>query len=153
MPDTPIAATGGCLCGAIRYEARIFARSAYVCHCTKCQKSTGQPFEIGVPVLAGTLRWTKGEPASYLAMPNGRRMFCPTCAARLAWVPTDPKEDWTTNVDPCGLDDPSVVRTMEHIFIDTRQPWFEIADDLPRYTEDQMDMVSARWHAERVRSA
>jgi hypothetical protein len=150
MRDKAVAVTGGCLCGAIRYEAEVFARSAYICHCTLCQKSTGQPFEIGVPVKAGTFRWIKGEPTYYMALPHGRRAFCPTCASRLAWVSTDPAFDWTTNIDPCCLDDPSIVRPCEHIFVDTRQPWFEVADSLPRYREDDMDSVVERWRVART---
>jgi hypothetical protein len=43
---------------ALRGEA--FVRGAYYCHCTICQKSSGEPFEIGVTIKAGTLRFTKG---------------------------------------------------------------------------------------------
>jgi hypothetical protein len=49
--------TGGCLCGRIRYEANVFLKNGYLCHCTMCQKSTGQPAEIAVLIKAGTLRY------------------------------------------------------------------------------------------------
>ncbi|MCV2871909.1 hypothetical protein OEZ71_06330 [Defluviimonas sp. WL0050] len=46
--------TGGCLCGNIRYEADVFLHDGYICHCTICQRSTGQPAEITVLIKAGT---------------------------------------------------------------------------------------------------
>ena len=41
---TPV--TGGCHCGRIRYQADVFLSNGYICHCTICQRSTGQPAEI-----------------------------------------------------------------------------------------------------------
>ena len=41
--------TGGCLCGRVRYAAEVFLQNGYICHCTICQRSTGQPAEITVP--------------------------------------------------------------------------------------------------------
>jgi len=48
--------TGGCLCGRVRYEADVFLHDGYICHCTVCRPSTGQPAEITVLIKAGTLR-------------------------------------------------------------------------------------------------
>ena len=52
--------TAGCLCGSIRYKAKAFLEIVYYCHCRSCQKSTGQPAEIGVLIKAGTLTF-EGE--------------------------------------------------------------------------------------------
>ena len=38
--------TGGCLCGAIRYEAKVSASENWYCHCRMCQKSTGSVVSI-----------------------------------------------------------------------------------------------------------
>jgi hypothetical protein len=125
-------------------------RSAYYCHCTLCQRNNGAPFEIGVPLKSGTLRFVKGEPGWYMAKSTGYRGFCSACGSRLAWKPSDPADDWATNVAACSLDDASGVRPLEHIFIDTAQPWFRLDDGLPRYAEPEMDAVFARWKAERT---
>ena len=47
---------GGCLCGAVRYEAEVFLHNGYICHCTICQRSTGQPAEITVLIKASYAR-------------------------------------------------------------------------------------------------
>ena len=49
MGDWAQPVTGGCLCGAVRYEAEVFLQSAYYCHCKSCQKSSGQPAEMARP--------------------------------------------------------------------------------------------------------
>ncbi len=36
--------TGGCLCGAVRYEVSGEPYIAGLCHCTKCRKLTGSAF-------------------------------------------------------------------------------------------------------------
>jgi hypothetical protein len=39
--SSPIRKTGGCLCGAIRYEVRGPLRPVVDCHCTMCRRTSG----------------------------------------------------------------------------------------------------------------
>ena len=64
--------SGGCLCGRVRYEAEVFLQNGYICHCTICQRSTGQPAEITVLIKAGTLRYLQGR-AEVLRLVAGRK--------------------------------------------------------------------------------
>jgi hypothetical protein len=45
--------TGGCQCGAIRYEVSEVPQLVYTCHCTECQRLTGSAFSMAL-VVAGT---------------------------------------------------------------------------------------------------
>ena len=55
--------TGGCQCGAIRYEITQPSITIYTCHCTDCQRFTSSAFSIGVIVLEETLRLSgEGNP-------------------------------------------------------------------------------------------
>ena len=43
--------TGGCLCGAVRYEITQPPLVAYTCHCTVCQRLTGSAFSSAIVVI------------------------------------------------------------------------------------------------------
>ena len=51
MADSKL--TGGCQCGAVRYEWAEGPKYASVCHCRMCQKASGQPF---MALTGGKLR-------------------------------------------------------------------------------------------------
>ncbi|MGA0841157.1 MAG: GFA family protein [Pseudomonadales bacterium] len=42
--------TGGCLCGAIRYELKQDPSIAAICHCTHCQRQSGGLFSTNLMV-------------------------------------------------------------------------------------------------------
>ena len=55
--------TGGCQCGAIRYEIREAPHLVYTCHCTECQRLTGSAFSMALAVSAGVFHFAGTEPA------------------------------------------------------------------------------------------
>jgi hypothetical protein len=133
--------TGGCLCGRIRYEAEVFLKNGYICHCTICQKSTGQPAEITVLIKPGTLRYLQGEPKYYPSSLFGKRGFCPDCGSRLVWQAIDPEDDWSTNLTVGSLDNPSEARVTCHMYADTQLPWYRVMEELPKFTEATADQM------------
>lgn len=149
MRDKPVKVSGGCLCGNVRYEAEVFLKSGYYCHCRICQKSSGQPAEITVPIKAGSLIFVNAEPKYYVSSDYGKRGFCGECGSRLVWKATDPENDWQTNVTIGSLDNPAEARPGDHIFVDTQLPWYRIDETLPRYREDEVEGMMSVWKDER----
>src|SRR6187551_1629262 len=49
--------SGGCLCGAVRYECNAEPFGTAICHCTHCQKVSGSAFSVNVVVPAPSLTW------------------------------------------------------------------------------------------------
>jgi hypothetical protein len=79
--------TGGCLCGAVRYESTGEPGFALLCHCRDCQRQSGSAFAAGWRVPAAGFRVTQGEPKLYVrAADSGNeitRAFCPDCGTML----------------------------------------------------------------------
>lgn len=150
MRDTAKNVTGGCLCGKVRYQAQVFLKSGYYCHCRICQKSSGQPAEITVPIKTSTLVFTKSKPKYYVSSEHGKRGFCEDCGSRLVWQALDPQNDWLTNIDVGSLDNPGEVKPSNHIFVDTKLPWYTINEDLPKFKEAEVEAMLSMWKQERM---
>ena len=52
--------TGGCQCGAVRYQLLTPPEHACICHCRMCQRASGQAFMAFASVRREDLRWTRG---------------------------------------------------------------------------------------------
>ena len=132
MTDTvPLPLTGGCLCGACRYELSAAPYFAYVCHCTDCQTQSGSAFNMSMPAPRAALKITKGAPAVFLRpMPGGRISevnFCGACGSRL-FALSNPE---VAVVRPGTLDDASWVFPAVQNFVRSAHPW-AIIEGVPR---------------------
>ena len=82
-------ATGGCLCGAVRYEVRGALRGILVCHCVECRRYHGTSGAYTAVARSGLrlidpeaqLRWFPGRRAP----PAVQRGFCGRCGSSLFW--------------------------------------------------------------------
>jgi hypothetical protein len=54
--------TGGCLCGAIRYEITEAPQMVYTCHCMDCQRLTSSAFSMAILVSDAAFRLMGIEP-------------------------------------------------------------------------------------------
>ncbi|MFT4671548.1 MAG: hypothetical protein ACI945_000884 [Pseudohongiellaceae bacterium] len=149
MTDKPIHVTGCCLCGEVRYEAEVLLKSGFICHCRVCQKSTGQPSEITVPIKAGTLIFVKGEPKFYVSSADCQRGFCADCGSRIVAQALDPANDWLTNLTVGSLDNSAAVSVECHIFVDTQLPWYQLNESLPRFKEGEVGALFEQWNIAR----
>ncbi|MEM8755124.1 MAG: GFA family protein [Pseudomonadota bacterium] len=119
--------TGGCLCGAIRYEAAAEETLPYICHCTDCQRYGGGPFHAAIVVAAASLK-IAGEPQVWAkTADSGRevaRHFCGTCGGH---VFTSPWPNVTRYSLKAGaLDDPGVFRPAHQIWTNSGVDWVRI---------------------------
>lgn len=126
----PVTATGGCLCGAVRYEVRGPLRAVVNCHCAQCRRTSGHfvaataaRSEDLTLVESDGLRWYESSPAA-------RRGFCRTCGASLFW---EPVSGGRVSIMAGTLDLPTGLQTAAHIFVDDAGDYYEIHDDLPKH--------------------
>jgi hypothetical protein len=60
-----MAITGGCHCGAVRYEAQGEALNHALCHCRDCRRSAGAPMVGWTMYRLDAVKVTKGAPKIY----------------------------------------------------------------------------------------
>jgi len=126
--------TGGCLCGAVRYE--VAADPVYTghCHCRSCQRASGAGHSTYVGVLRAALT-VRGETRFYAATGGSGlqalRHFCPVCGSQI--FGTGEMDPGTATLYAGSLDDPSVIRPDAAINVASRQPWDRIAGGLPEF--------------------
>ncbi|MDO5529591.1 MAG: GFA family protein [Paracoccus sp. (in: a-proteobacteria)] len=76
--------TGGCLCGAVRFEAELENRELGVCFCTQCLRQNSGPLVCAAgPALR--VAWTKGNPSVWRSSDTATRGFCRDCGSTLYW--------------------------------------------------------------------
>ena len=128
--------TGGCQCGAARYECAVEAVFTGNCHCRDCQKATGGAY---VPVLAlpaDALKIT-GEVKYYESRADSghtfSRGFCPNCGARLFGKSSGMPA--IIAITAGSLDDPSRFKPAIDFYTSSAQPWDHMNPQLPKFAK------------------
>jgi hypothetical protein len=121
--------TGGCLCGAIRYEISAPVTGLRACHCINCQKHSGAQGTVNAVVPTDSFRITKGAPKKYddSATRSGRtlsRFFCAECGSPI-YSTRNPNPGFVV-VRAGTLDDSSGMKIAGNIWTSTARPWAHI---------------------------
>ena len=136
-PQLPL--TGGCLCGAVRYEVRARPLFVYLCHCTDCQRRSGAAFCMGMPVARESFAVIAGSPERVdCTAASGSRTIhnhCRLCRTRTHSEPQAYPSG--INVRPGTLDNTRWVVPVAQIWTRSAQPW-ALAPGLSQY-ETQPD--------------
>lgn len=128
--------TGGCGCGAVRYEVTEPFISATYCHCTRCQHRTGTAASASGAAAPGSFRIVQREDRLRAWKPDGgwEKWFCSACGSAL--FSRDPADESRVGVRLGTVDGDPVVRPSARQFVAYAAPWEPIPDDgLPRYPE------------------
>ena len=128
--------TGGCLCGAIRYEAQGPLRYLTHCYCSMCRRAHGAMFATFGAAKREQFRLLSGsgELRTYRNPPNVQRSFCGTCGSTLFWERIDQPKYISIAVGTVAGDPGS--RPLAHIYVGSKAEWWEITDHLPQYEEE-----------------
>lgn len=127
---------GGCLCGAVSYEAWGPFKGFQYCHCSRCRRFTGSAHASNLFCPPSQFRYTRGEEnVQRFSLPEARLFataFCKTCGSSLPW--TD--QTGTMTLIPAGTlaDDPQIKPT-RNIMWASRAPWYVHASELEAHDE------------------
>jgi hypothetical protein len=123
---------GSCLCGGVRFEVRGAVHEMGNCHCAQFRKAYGSAFGTIAVVSRDDFAYTSGREliASFKATERVTRYHCRNCGSPLPIC-----EDWDTLVGiPAGLlDDDPGCKPSSHIFVGSKAPWWDIADEQPQF--------------------
>ena len=127
--------SGGCACGAIRYEATAEPVMMLNCHCRDCQRSSGGPFSSFVVVPAesfklvkGTLRF-HGSPSEMGGLT--RRGFCAECGSPIQGQPDAAPH--IVAIRTASLDDPSWFSSQAEVWTSDAHPWDAMNPATPKF--------------------
>ncbi|MEO7859664.1 MAG: GFA family protein [Nitrospirales bacterium] len=112
--------SGGCACGAIRYECSAEPIMMFKCHCRDCQQVTGGAFVAGLLLQASAFRLTNGQL---------RYHFTPS----MAGGESDRQPARYVGVTAGSLDDPSWFHPQMDFFVSDAQPWDHMDSAIPKF--------------------
>jgi hypothetical protein len=133
---TGSALTGGCGCGAVRFELTEPPMFVRYCHCTRCQRRTGTAASASAAAVPGSFRILAGEDRLKAWKPDDgwEKWFCGDCGSAL--FSRDPQHPDHVGVRMGAFDSDPGVRPRDRQFTAYAAPWEPIPDDgLPRYPE------------------
>ena len=127
--------TGGCACGAIRYETTAEPVVMFHCHCRDCQRSSGGPFTSFVIVPAEAFRFSQGS-VRFHDSPSHRggkthRGFCADCGSPIL-AKTDANPDIVA-IRTASLDDASWFNQQMDVWTSDAHPWDQMNPALPKF--------------------
>ena len=136
-PDLPL--TGGCYCGAIRYEVNARPFAVTICHCRDCQRLTGSAFSMPLFVPRPAFVLIKGKTKAWQRVSDSGRKslqhFCAECGTRLYTEPANPN---VMNIRAGTLDDTSWLEPAAQVWTKSAQPW-ALREDLLSFEGEPAD--------------
>lgn len=120
--------SGGCSCGAVRFEVSGEPLRTGLCHCTTCRKETGSVYNAFAV-------WPR---AQFTASGEWRdwegRSFCAVCGSSLFSLRDDEAE-----VKLGSLDDAPTDLTPDYeLWIKRREHWLPPLDGIAQYAQDRI---------------
>ena len=128
---TKLPLTGGCLCGAVRYQLSELPFAAEYCHCRMCQIVAGSPVATWMDVKAEQFTLLGEDISEYKSSEFVYRGFCPQCGSTLSFRDSRHPDYFTLSIT--SLDHPNQVAPTYHIFTESKLDWFDTQDSCKRF--------------------
>ena len=124
--------TGGCLCGSLRYGAKVKPQISIICCCRQCQQitGTGHAAQFGLPRVEVSI--TREPKVHLLVADSGNTVssaFCGNCGSPL-FKATSGFPDMLF-FHAATLDDPASFKPQSVVWTKSKQPWDQIDPAIP----------------------
>jgi hypothetical protein len=125
-------ASGGCVCGHVRFDVMAAPMITHACHCTWCQRETGGPFAINALIETSNVTMLRGQThAIPTPTASGRTQTihrCPRCHVAL-WSHYPAGGLGVAFLRVGALDAGHGIKPDIHIFTSTKVPWLDLPKD------------------------
>ncbi|WP_169569861.1 GFA family protein [Sneathiella limimaris] len=124
--------SGGCLCGAVRFEIEGDFDAFFLCHCGRCRKDTGSSNAANLFASGAALTWLQGRDQTNLyqvADTRHAKCFCKTCGSA---VPIEHEAAGLIVVPAGALETDIPIRPTAHICMSSRANWDDTLEELPK---------------------
>src|SRR5208282_260385 len=133
--NIPVPFTGGCACGAIRYECTAPPLRMVNCHCRDCQRASGSAYSATLIMTAGSVRLLRGACREHSIVAESgnvaRREFCGICGTPL-FAGSAARPEFL-GVKAASLDDPGWFAPEADVWVQSAQPWDHMHPDIPKF--------------------
>ena len=144
--------TGGCQCGRLRYRITAEPRVLAACHCTECQRQSGSAFGLSLVVDRAHLQMESGTPKLFTRTGGSGKpvvcAFCGDCGTRITHAPEVLPD--TINVKAGTLDDTAGLRPAFHVWLKSKQGWYEPPKDVKKRALSRISTRSS-WNANNLK--
>jgi hypothetical protein len=134
---------GGCLCGRVRYRAKLENLDAYLCHCRMCQRATGSVSIALKNAKKADCDWLT-PPDWFQSSPIARRSFCATCGTSLGFEYLDSEN---CDLTVASFDDPTGFVPRTSFGTESRHAAWIDTRDLPSQRCDEYAPLIEKWRA------
>ena len=126
--------TGGCACGAVRYQVSGEPFAMLDCQCRQCQHDSGTGHASHIAFRNADVT-VSGKASFWISVGDGgtvkRRAFCPTCGASVYM--TFPERPEQFSIAAASLDEPELYSPQFTLWTDAGQPWDRPDPALPHF--------------------
>jgi len=127
-----MARSGGCQCGAVRYEVEGEPVHNAICHCSDCRASAGAPMVAWLAVKEEQFRLKSGELTTYTGPTGSERQFCPRCGTGM-FFRNQQFLPGLVDIQAATLDEADRVTPQAQVQCAERLPWMTDLAEMPAF--------------------
>lgn len=128
MSETKPVITGGCVCGAVRYQVNGSLRPVIACHCEQCRRFSGH-FVAATATRKAYFQLLKADGLKWYSYQAGLRQgFCQACGSSLFF---EDEQGERISIAAGSLDQAQGLQIAAHIFAAEAGDYYSIDHNVP----------------------